>query len=61
MLGASLVDVEALWHVALYSFLAVVGGVTAYGTVVLALDRVQREEVTPAGRAAGSSPWASGG
>ena len=51
MLGASLVDVEALWHVALYSFLAVVGGVTAYGTVVLALDRVQREEVTPAGRA----------
>jgi hypothetical protein len=51
MVGASLVDVDALWHVALYSFVAVVGVVTAYGTVVLALDRVQREELTPAGRA----------
>jgi hypothetical protein len=49
-LGASLVDVDALWHVAFYSFFAVVGGVTAYGTVVLALDRVQRDEVTPTER-----------
>jgi hypothetical protein len=51
MVVASLIDVEALWHVVLYSFLAVVGGVTGYGTVVLALDRVQRDEVTPVGRA----------
>jgi hypothetical protein len=50
MFGASLVDVDALWHVALYSFVAVVGVVIAYGTLVLALDRVQRDETTP-GRA----------
>jgi hypothetical protein len=36
---ATLVDVDALWHVALYSALASVGLVTAYGTAVLALDR----------------------
>jgi hypothetical protein len=48
MLGASLIDVEALWHVALYSFVAVVGVVTAYGAVVLALDRVQHGSGTPA-------------
>jgi hypothetical protein len=51
MFGASLVDVDALWHVALYSFVAVVGVVIAYGTLVLALDRVQRDETTPAERA----------
>jgi hypothetical protein len=39
---ASLVDVDALWHVALYSVVAAVGLVTAYGTGILALDRVQR-------------------
>jgi hypothetical protein len=36
---ATLVDVDALWHVALYSVLAAVGLVTAYGTAVVALER----------------------
>jgi hypothetical protein len=36
---ATLVDVEALWHVALFSALAAVGLVTCYGTAVLALER----------------------
>jgi hypothetical protein len=40
---ASLIDVDALWHVALYSAVAAVGVVTAYGTAVLALDRAERE------------------
>jgi hypothetical protein len=39
---ASLVDVNALWHVALYSLVAAVGLVAAYGTGLLALDRMQR-------------------
>jgi hypothetical protein len=39
---ASLVDFDALWHVALYSLVAALGLVTAYGTGILALDRVQR-------------------
>jgi hypothetical protein len=39
---ATLVDVDALWHVALYSVLAALGLVTAYGTAVLALDRIER-------------------
>jgi hypothetical protein len=39
---ASLIDVEALWHVALYSLIAAVGLVTAYGTGLLAVDRMQR-------------------
>jgi hypothetical protein len=41
---ATLVDMDALWHVALYSVLAAVGLVTAYGTAVLALDRAGRAE-----------------
>jgi hypothetical protein len=39
---ASLIDVKALWHVALYSLVAAVGLVTAYGTGLLAVDRMQR-------------------
>jgi hypothetical protein len=39
---ATLVDTDALWHVAVYSLLAAVGLVTAYGTGVLALDRIGR-------------------
>jgi hypothetical protein len=42
MRPASLVDVDALWHVALYSMVAAVVLVTAYGTAILALDRRQR-------------------
>jgi hypothetical protein len=49
--SASLVDVNALWHVALYSFVAVIGLVAAYGTAVLALDRVERAGERPAARA----------
>ena len=41
---ATLVDVGALWHVALYCVLAAVGLVAAYGTAVLALDRAGRAE-----------------
>ena len=41
---ATLVDVDALWHVALYSALAAVGLVTCYGTAVLALNRAGRAE-----------------
>jgi hypothetical protein len=50
MLGASVIDVDALWHVVLYSFVAVVGLVTAYGTVVFALDRVQHRSASPGER-----------
>jgi hypothetical protein len=39
---ASLIDVNALWHVAVYSLVAAIGLVTAYGTGILALDRMQR-------------------
>jgi hypothetical protein len=48
---ATLIDVDALWHVALYSFLAAIGLVTAYATGVLALDRVGRSEAAPGARA----------
>jgi hypothetical protein len=39
---ATLVDTDALWHVALYSLLAALGLTAAYGTAVLALDRLDR-------------------
>jgi hypothetical protein len=39
---ATIVDVDALWHVAVYSVLGALGLVTAYGTAVLALDRIER-------------------
>jgi hypothetical protein len=42
--------VDALWHVALYSLVAAVGLVTAYGTAVLALDRVERAGASPGAR-----------
>jgi hypothetical protein len=51
---ASLIDVNALWHVALYSVIGAIGLVTAYSTAVLALDRMERP-ATGAGARAG---WA---
>ena len=48
---ATMIDVDALWHVALYSFLAGIGLVTAYATGVLALDRIGRSEAAPGARA----------
>jgi hypothetical protein len=61
MIASSLVDVDALWHVALYSFLAMVGLVTAYGTLVLAVDRAQRQNAPPSSRAAWVLAAALGG
>jgi len=48
---ATFVDTDALWHVAVYSALAAVGLVTAYGTAVVALDRVGRSEGAGGARA----------
>jgi hypothetical protein len=48
---ASLIDVDAMWHVVLYSAVAAVGLATAYGTAVLALDRIERTETGPGERA----------
>jgi hypothetical protein len=48
MFAAELVDVDALAHVALYSLLATVGLVGAYGTLILALDRGDHEQRRPA-------------
>ena len=42
MLATSLVDVDALWHVLLFSFAGALGLTTAYGTLVIALDRRER-------------------
>jgi hypothetical protein len=49
---ASLIDVNALWHVAVYSLVAAIGLVTAYGTGILALDRRRGRRALhrPAGR-----------
>ena len=52
MLTGTLVDVDALWHVALYSLVAAVGIVAAYGTLVLALDRSDREHTSAGARTA---------
>lgn len=43
---ATLVDTDALWHVALYAFVASSGLVLSYGTAILSLDRIEvaREE-----------------
>jgi hypothetical protein len=49
---ASLIDVEALWHVALYSLVGAIGLVAAYGTGVLALDRLERPAAGRGTRAA---------
>jgi hypothetical protein len=38
---ATIVDVDALWHVAVYALLATVTVTGGYGTLVLALDRVR--------------------
>jgi hypothetical protein len=52
---ATLVDTDALWHVAVYSLLAALGLVTAYGTAVLALDRMDRPATAGGARVA----WAA--
>jgi fatty acid desaturase len=49
---ATLIDVDALLHVALYSLVGAVGLVTAYGTAVLALDRFERPTARGGARAA---------
>ncbi len=52
MVTSTLVDVEALWHVALYSLVASVGVVAAYGTLVIALDRSDRSRASAGSRGA---------
>ncbi len=47
---ATLVDIDALWHVAVYSAVAAVVLVTAYGSGVLALNRLGREGTSAAAR-----------
>jgi hypothetical protein len=43
MLAAELVEVDALWHVLLYSVAGTLGLVVAFGTVLFALDRGARD------------------
>jgi hypothetical protein len=50
-IATTLIDVEAMWHVLLYSLLATVALVTAYGAGVLALDRIDRPEAGGGARA----------
>jgi hypothetical protein len=44
------VDVDALWHVLLYSVAGTLGLVVAFGAVLLALDRREGVGVTVAAR-----------
>ena len=50
MLAAELVDVDALWHVLLYSLAGTLGLVVAFGTVLFALDRGNRDGEAAAAR-----------
>jgi hypothetical protein len=43
MIAAELVDVDALWHVLLYSLGGTLALVVAFGTVLFAVDRGQRD------------------
>lgn len=52
MVTSTVVDVDALWHVALYSLVASVGVVAAYGTLVMALDRSERSRASTGPRGA---------
>ena len=50
MIAAELVDVDALWHVLLYSFAGTLGLSVAFGAVLVALDRGNRDGETAAAR-----------
>jgi hypothetical protein len=52
MLAAELVDVDALWHVLLYSVAGTLGLVVAFGTVLFAVDRGNRDGEAASGHAA---------
>jgi hypothetical protein len=43
MIAAELVDVDALWHVLLYSLAGTLGLVIAFGAVLFAVDRSNRD------------------
>jgi hypothetical protein len=44
VIAAELVDVDALWHVLLYSVVGAIGLVIAFGGVLIAVDRGARED-----------------
>ncbi len=46
MIAAELVDVDALWHVLLYSFAGTLGIVIAFGGLLVAVDRGNRDGET---------------
>jgi hypothetical protein len=50
MIAAELVDVDALWHVLLYSLAGTLGLVVAFGTILFAVDRGSREGEAAAAR-----------
>ena len=50
MIAAELVDVDALWHVLLYSLAGTLGLSVAFGAVLVALDRGNRDGETAAAR-----------
>jgi hypothetical protein len=44
MIAAELVEVDALWHVLVYSLVGTLGLVIAFGGVLIAVDRGARED-----------------